>query len=89
MKVQPATSVALLIAAIAAMLSGCASQTNPTSTGGSGSPSATSGPGALTSMQQKQQAVENSNMSPQAKQAWEQAAAQAAANGPHIPKTQQ
>jgi len=41
------------------------------------------------SMQQKQQAVENSNMSPQAKAAWEQAAAQTGANGPQMPKSPQ
>ena len=80
MKAAPATFFALSIAAIAALLGGCASQTNPTSTSGSG---------ALMSMQQKQQTVENSNMSPQAKQAWEQAAARAAANGPPIPKKPQ
>ena len=80
MKVSPAASVALPVAAIAAMLSGCASHTNTASTGS---------PGALMSAQQKQQAVENSNMSPEAKQAWEQAAARAAASPPPILKKTQ
>jgi len=80
MKVAPATSVALLIISTAAMVNGCASQTNPAPTGG---------PSALMSIQQKQQAVENSNMSPQAKAAWEQAASRAGGYGPQVPKNPQ
>jgi uncharacterized lipoprotein YajG len=92
MKVVRTISVVLFIAAVSIMFSGCGSKTsttavgNPSAVGSSDSTPAVGGPGALMTMKQKQQAVENSSMSPEAKQAWEQAAARAAVQQPPIPK---
>jgi len=77
MKVVHAIAVALSIAGLTAILSGCASKSGTTSVAGSDEPM---------TLQQKQQAVEDSDMSPQAKQAEEQAAARAASQPPRIPK---